>query len=661
MLPDFLRQRFPIPFFAQAVAGGPSRRCEFIGQSFGVPMDDTTPKAAPAPNLGAVAVAALGVVFGDIGTSPLYTLKTVLEATGTASVATAYGVLSLIVWTLIIITTVKYVMVAMRVDNDGEGGILALMSLLGVKRQHRAVIVAVGLFGAALIYGDGAITPAISVLSALEGLQIAAPSLSAHVLPAAVVILVALFMIQPQGTARIGRLFGPIMLLWFLSIGLLGLWGIAKHPSVLIALSPTYAIAFLLHGGSHAFFVLGAVFLCVTGAEALYADMGHFGATPIRLAWSVVVFPCLVLNYAGQAALVAEGASTQQNIFYMLCPQPLLLPLILLATVATIIASQSIITGAYSMTRQAIQLGWMPRLIIKQTSKEGYGQIYVGAVNWILMIVTVGLALGFKKSDNLAAAYGIAVSATMLMTTVLLFIAMRELWRWNILAAGALAGGFFIVDASFFTANMVKVAEGGYVPLLLAACVYFIMYIWHRGIGAINDYFRQRPIPIDRFIAGLSEQGVVRAKGTAVFITRCEQDTPPIIDWYVKQNRCLREKVVALTVATQSVPYVEIEKNITIEEIAPQFWRIVARIGFIQKPDVPRILRLSQWQNQKLDFSDMTYFVGVETIVPGEGHKMLPRWMEMAFAAMERNAAHVTDYLYLPPEKVFEVGRQIAI
>src|SRR5271169_4308767 len=414
--------------------------------------------------IAALGFAALGVVFGDIGTSPLYTLKTVLDLTGDGSEATVLGVLSLIVWTLIAITSIKYVTIAMRVDNDGEGGILALMALLGVKREKRPAIVALGLFGAALIYGDGAITPAISVLSALEGLTIAAPGLGPYVVPMAVAILIALFAIQSQGTARIGHAFGPVMAVWFATIALLGIWGITKHPAVLLGLDPRYAVSYLAHDGLKGFAVLGGVFLCVTGAEALYADMGHFGAKPIRLAWSAVVFPSLVLNYAGQAAIVLNGEPTSGNIFFRLCPSALLIPLVVLSTIATIIASQSIITGAFSMTRQAIQLGWLPRLQITQTAAEGYGQIYVGVVNWLLMIVTIGLTIGLGKSDNLAAAYGIAVSATMLMTSALLFIAMREIWHWNLVAAGAVAGAFMVVDGSFLAANLAKVLEGGYVP-----------------------------------------------------------------------------------------------------------------------------------------------------------------------------------------------------
>src|SRR6202048_3678393 len=439
-----------------------------------------------AGSVASLGLSALGIVFGDIGTSPLYTLKTVLGMTkGSLTPDVVLGVLSLIVWTLIIITSVKYVVVAMSIDNDGEGGILALMSLLCIKKHQQPIIVAIGLFGAALIYGDGAITPAISVLSALEGLNIATPAVKPYVLPAAVVILVALFAIQPQGTARIGKAFGPIMCLWFLAIGVLGLVGISRHPAVLVALNPFYGLHYLFSSGYASFLILGGVFLCVTGAEALYADMGHFGSRPIRFAWSGIVLPSLLLNYAGQSAIVLDGTPTTDNIFYRLCPESLLIPFVVLATIATIIASQSIITGAFSMTRQAIQLGWLPRLQIIQTSEKGYGQIYVGVINWLLMVVTVGLTLFFGKSDNLASAYGIAVSATMLMTTVLLFIAMRAIWGWSLVTAGAVAGIFMLVDAGFFAANFAKVAQGGYVPLILAGLVYGVMLIWHLGATAV--------------------------------------------------------------------------------------------------------------------------------------------------------------------------------
>jgi len=618
-------------------------------------------RRAPHGSQVLLALSALGIVFGDIGTSPLYTFKTILGTAAKSPDAAALGALSLVLWTLFIITTVKYVLLAMRVDNDGEGGILALMALLGVKHQHRPTIIAVGLFGAALIYGDGAITPAISVLSALEGLDMAAPVLQPYVVPAAVVILFALFAIQSQGTARIGHLFGPVMLIWFVAIALLGLVGIAKHPGVFAAVNPAHGLSYLVSNGATGFLVLGAVFLCVTGAEALYADMGHFGAGPIKLAWFFVVFPSLILNYAGQAALVMEGAPTDGNIFYRLCPDALLLPLIVLATVATIIASQSIITGAFSMTRQAIQLGWLPRLQIKQTSSEGYGQIYVGVVNWLLMIVTLGLTIGFGKSDNLASAYGIAVSLTMLMTTMLLFIAMREIWGWSIVAAGAVAAFFLVVDGAFFLANLTKVAEGGYVPLMLAACVYGVMWIWHRGAAAVAMRLRETLMPVPEFLAGIAEKKVPRVPGTAVFLTRTERDTPPVMFWHVKHNRALHEHLFVLRVEVLPVPWVSPDNRMSIERIALNFWRAEARFGFLERPNIPELLAAGKSLGCTANIDDVTYYVGHETVIRRDDGKGLPAWQEWLFAAMERNAVHVSDFFSLPTDQVVEIGRQVEI
>ncbi|WP_266159256.1 potassium transporter Kup [Dyella silvatica] len=611
--------------------------------------------------LYAASIGALGVVFGDIGTSPLYTLKTVLDMTGGNNPQTILGVVSLLIWTLIIVTTVKYAGFAMRIDNDGEGGILALMALLGVKRQKRPFIVAAGLFGAALIYGDGAITPAISVLSALEGLNIVAPSLQPYVLPLTVVILLGLFALQPMGTAKIGRAFGPIMVVWFITMALLGIWGVVRHPSILWALNPYYGLHYVLHSGGGGFLVLGGIFLCVTGAEALYADMGHFGAGPIKLAWSALVFPSLVLNYAGQGAIVLAGASTQGNIFYRLCPAPLTLPLIILSTVATIIASQSIITGAFSMTRQAIQLGWMPRLKISQTSEEGYGQIYVSAVNWTLMLVTIGLALTFKKSDHLAGAYGIAVSATMLMTTALLFIAMREIWGWSLAASGAVAGLFFTVDAAFFASNMMKLFDGGFVPLLLAALVYLVMYVWHKGITAIANRLGENPIPIDQFMSDMTQDGVVRVPGTAVFLTRAKSDTPPVVRWYVRHSLALHQRVLAVTLETASTPWIAAEKRVSIAEIAPNFWSITACYGFMERPDMPALMAQIATHGCPIDPAKLSYFIGMEKIVPREDGQGLPRWIEATFGILLRNCARVTDYLRVPPSQVVDIGRQVSI
>jgi KUP system potassium uptake protein len=621
--------------------------------------------SAVAPGRTALAVtglAALGIVFGDIGTSPLYTLKTAFDFLGgDVTPDRILGMLSLLLWTLFLITSIKYVTIAMSIDNDGEGGILALMSLLGVQRQHRPAIILAGLLGAALIYGDGAITPAISVLSALEGFEIAAPSLTNYVLPAAVVVLVLLFAVQPLGTSRIGAAFGPVMAVWFLSIGALGLWGVARYPEVLLALNPLYGVHLLATNGMRGFAVLGGIFLCVTGAEALYADMGHFGKSPIRYAWSWVVFPCLVLNYAGQSAIALMGEPISNNVFYRLCPAALLVPLICLATLATIIASQSIITGSFSMTRQAIQLGWLPRLTIKQTSDKGYGQIYVGVVNWLLMVVTVALALLFQKSDNLAAAYGIAVSLTMLMTSFLLFIAMRELWQWNLLTSAVTAGLFIIIDAGFFSSNSLKIVEGGYVPLLLAAAVYGLMLIWHRGTVAVAHSLSQTPVSAAEFLAKLKARNVPRVPGTAVFLTRTDSGVPPVMIWHLKQNRSLHERVVVLRVLAESRPRVHWPDLMSVVREGENFWRVTARFGFMQRPDIPHLMKEAHEKGCGVMLDDITYYVGHEIIIHRERGAELPLWQEKIFAAMIRNASHVTDYFRLPSEQVVEIGRQISI
>jgi KUP system potassium uptake protein len=620
--------------------------------------------AAPKPQgpLALLTLSALGIVFGDIGTSPLYTLQTVLGATGGNPTRLAVlGSLSLIIWTLIIVTSVKYVALAMRIDNDGEGGIMALLSLLGIKKHKRRFIVLIGLFGAALIYGDGAITPAISVLSALEGLNILWPAFERFVVPLAVLILILLFAAQRHGTAKIGGLFGPVMALWFLSIAGLGIRGLLLDPAVLIAIDPLYGLRYLAHGGWTAFAVLGAVFLCVTGAEALYADMGHFGARPIRLAWSALVLPSLVLSYAGQAALVLSGAPSGNNIFYQLCPHWLLPLLILLATLATIIASQAIITGAFSMTRQAIQLGWMPRLRVTQTSAKGYGQIYVGPVNWLLMLVTLGLIIGFRKSGNLAAAYGIAVSLTMLMTTLLLFIAMREIWKWHFVPAALAAAGLLIVDLAFVSANMIKIIDGGYIPLLLAAMVYAVMLIWHRGVEAIIARLGEEGVPVEKLLAQLNDGSIARVPGTAVFLTRSAKDAPAVLLWYLKHSRALQERLFILNVVTELVPWISGQDRITFKQIAPDVWRGQARFGFMQRQDIPSVLAAAHEQGCGIDLTDLTYFVGRATIVRRHAGHRLPAWFVGLFSFLDRNSTHIPDLLLLPPEQVAEIGREIEI
>ena len=452
--------------------------------------------------LGLLALGAIGVVYGDIGTSPLYTIKTAIDwAGGEVAPEDALGIFSLIVWTLVIITSIKYVGVIMRADNDGEGGILALMSLLGVKHGRKPLIVAIGMLGAALLFGDGAITPAISVLSALEGLKTSAPAIGDYVVPLSVAVLIGLFAVQSRGTAWISRLFGPIMTLWFVVIGSLGAAGVMRHPSVLWALDPRVGLSYFIGNGLSGFLVLGAVFLCATGAEALYADMGHFGRTPIRLAWFGLVFPALLLNYAGQTALIVDAPlNAGANPFYDLCPERWQLGLVVLATVATVIASQAIITGAFSMTRQAIQLGLLPRIHISQTSEESYGQIYVGFVNWALMALTLILTITFQSSDRLAAAFGIAVSLTMLLTSALMFVAMREVWRWSLPVSLIVAGLFMTVDSAYVAANLVKFFEGGWIPLVVAAILFFLMSCWSEGYAAMRAALEQGTLPLEDFV-----------------------------------------------------------------------------------------------------------------------------------------------------------------
>jgi KUP system potassium uptake protein len=548
------------------------------------------------------------------------------------------------------------------VDNGGEGGILALMALLRRMRGQPAIMF-IGLCGAALVYGDAAITPAISVMSALEGLNIVAPHLQRYVLPATMVILVALFAAQKQGTARIGRLLGPVMLIWFATIALLGIWGIVQNPVVLWALNPTVGLRYLFAGGGTVtLLMVGGVFLCVTGAEALYADLGHFGRMPIRLAWSSLVFPALILNYAGQAAIVLAGAPTEGNIFYHLCPAPLLqLPLVLLATVATVIASQAVVTGAFSMTRQAIQLGLLPRLQIIQTSAEGYGQIYLPAVNYLLMAVTLALAVSFGSSSGLAAAYGIAVSATMLATTVLLSIAMREIWSWPLPVVIVIAIGFATVDLGFLSANMMKISQGGWVPLLLGALICCVMLVWRKGNAAVQKLVDDMQIPIGDIVDRIARGDIPRVPGTAVFVARLTRDVPPIVVWHLRHVRSLHGSIVIVNVVTELIPYVAEENRTEVREIAPQVWRVHAHYGFMEQPDLPALLERAHARGYPVDPSNVTYFIGRETIAPREDGKGLPRLLESTFAFLLRNSSEAIEYFRLPRDMVVEIGRQFAI
>ena len=573
---------------------------------------------APHGSLGALALGALGVVYGDIGTSPLYTMKTALEWGGGATPEVAVGMLSLIVWTLLITTSIKYVAVVMRADNDGEGGILALMSLLGIKHGDRSGVIAIGVLGAALLYGDGAITPAISVLSALEGLKMPVPAIAPYVVPLSVAVLVAIFALQPQGSARIGKLFGPIMTVWFITIGVLGFIGVLSYPDVLVAIDPRYGLAYLFTHGFTGFLVLGAVFLCATGAEALYADMGHFGPRPIRFTWYGLVLPMLLLNYAGQAATVVEGSvAADANPFFVLCPTPLQVPLVILATLATIIASQAIISGAFSMTRQAIQLGLCPRLNITQTSAEGYGQIYVGAVNWVLMALTLGLTLAFRSSDNLAAAFGIAVSLTMLLTSVLMFLVMREIWNWSLPASLLAAGLFIIVDLSFVTANLMKVFEGGYVPLIVAAVIFFLMWTWRRGRELMLQKLERDTLPLANFITQI--QGKSRVLGTAVYMTSRTDVVPVPLLHNLKHNKVIHQRIVLLHVVTENAPFMAADQRIEVNHLINDFHSVVIHYGFMEQPDIPQALDTCGSQQLPFDLMDTSFFVGRLTIIPRGG------------------------------------------
>jgi len=617
-------------------------------------------QAPPRGHLAPMALAALGVVYGDIGTSPLYTFKTAIAwAGGEATPAAALAMLSLIVWTLIITTSIKYVAIVMRADNDGEGGILALMSLLGIKHGERAGVIALGILGAALLYGDGAITPAISVLSALEGIKTPVPAFAPYVLPLSIFVLIALFCLQPQGTARIGRLFGPIMTLWFVTIGALVLLGIVRHPGVLVALDPRYGLHYLFGHGLTGFLVLGGVFLCATGAEALYADMGHFGPQPIRLAWYGLVLPTLLLNYAGQAAVVVDGGVAEDaNPFFILCPPILQLPLVALATAATIIASQSIISGTFSMTRQAIQLGLCPRLHITQTSSEGYGQIYVGFVNWTLMVLTLGLALTFRSSENLASAFGIAVALTMLLTSLLMFLAMREVWGWSLPLSIAVAGLFTIVDLSFVAANMMKVFEGGWVPLVVGAALYFAMSTWRQGRTALMRKLERDTMPLGEFIAQV--HGKARVPGTAIYLTSRVDVVPVPLLHNLKHNKVLHERIVLLHVVTRHIPRVPPDQRLEVVHLGDNFHSVVAYYGFMQNPNVPRVLERCSAQDLQFNMMDTSFFVGRVTIVPEGGSRFRTIRCKL-FEAMHRNALAATEFFRIPPNRVVELGGQVEI
>ncbi len=618
-------------------------------------------QAAKAPSLAAVT--ALGVVYGDLGTSPLYTVQTVLGALGSLTPAhAALGVLSLIFWTLLITISVKYCLLVMRADNHGEGGILALMSLVGMNDWRRGTFIGatMGLLGAALIYGDGIITPAISVLSALEGVNVATVALKPFVLPLAVVILLGLFAVQRFGTAAIGRAFGPVMLVWFAVIGVMGLAGIIQHPAVLAAVNPLYGVRLLAASGPGALLLLGGIFLCATGGEALYADMGHIGRLPIRLAWYALVLPSVLLSYAGQAALMLDGhVAISSNPFWLLAPGWALIPLVVLATLATIIASQAIITGAFSMTRQAMQLGWLPPFDIRQTSDRMYGQIYVPAVNVMMAVGTLAVTLGFGSSERLAGAFGTAVSTTMVLTTFLLFRAMHRVWRWPFPVVLGLAGLFLVVDIGFFVANLAKVVDGGWVPLTLGATIYIIMVTWRTGLWKLRAKLTAMAETPERFYSELRDNRVARVPGTAVFLTRAADQIPAYITEYVRNTGSLHETVLALNVRFEEQPRIE-ERRCTVEPMQNGLTRVTLRYGFIEQPDLTAALKEVEGLPDTVELDRAVFFGTRDHVVAGR-HSILTRWRYGLFALLFRNAVRVTDRFNLPPERTVEIARQVRL
>ena len=609
------------------------------------------------------ALAALGIVYGDLGTSPLYTMQTIVGSlSGRSPAESAMGVLSLITWTLLITISIKYCLFVMRADNRGEGGILALMSLVGMNDWRKGTFVgaSMGLLGAALIYGDGVITPSISVLSALEGVNVATSALKPYVLPAALAILVALFAAQRFGTASIGRAFGPIMLVWFIAIGVLGLIGVVHHPSVLRAINPVYALRLLTVSGPTVFLLLGGVFLCATGGEALYADMGHIGRFPIRLAWYSIVLPSLLLNYAGETGLLLDGIPKGANPFFLLTPHWAVIPMVALATVATIIASQAIITGSFSMTRQAMQLGWLPGFDIRQTSDRTYGQIYMPAVNLMMAVGTIIITLAFRSSDKLAGAYGTAVSTTMVLTTLLLFRAMHSIWRWPLVLVIPLAGLFLVVDVGFFAANLAKIVDGGWVPLTLGFIIFAVMVTWRTGVQAVRVKVSGLAQAPSEFLAEMKDKNIARLPGTAVFLTRTSSGIPAFVAQYARYMGALHTTVIVLNVAFEETPRIQDDHRWTVQPIADGFWRVTLRYGFVEAPDVSATLRELKGLPDPVD-PEKTVFFGVRDIVYPGRHSALSKWRLGIFAYLYRNAVRLSDRLNLPPGRFVEVARKLRI
>jgi len=616
-----------------------------------------------------LSLGALGVVYGDIGTSPLYAMKECFHTTNphhaNAGDPTAVlGVVSLVFWSLLIVVIIKYLAIVLRADNKGEGGTLALAALVQQKiaanRRRLTIPILLALFGTGLLYGEGLITPAISVLSAVEGLSEQNPNLSDLVIPISVAILIALFWVQRYGTGRIGSVFGWIMLVWFLALGIAGTIATVRNPEVLAAMSPHYAIGFLTSNGSHGFLLLGSVVLCVTGCEALYADMGHFGKTPIRLAWSFVVLPGLLLNYFGQGALYLEQGTSVTHPFYGLFEGPLLIPMIVLATMAAVIASQALISGAFSLTNQAVQLGYMPRVTVVHTSSKHEGQIYIPEVNWVFMIACVALVLAFQTSSNLAAAYGIAVTGLFMITSYLIFLVCRRNWGWSLGAALALYLPLVIIDGAFFSSNVVKIAAGGWFPLAVGVGAFAIMTTWWRGRFELSKMMETGTIPDALFLEDISETKLPRVSGTAVFMSSGVDGMPNVLLHHVKHNKVLHQQVVLLSIITENVPFAVGSSAISVRELGQGFYRVVARVGFMQQPDVPRILKRSEKHGLTVSAADTTYYLGRQSLLT-TGKTKIARWRKMLFAFLAHNSRSPTAFFNLPPNRVVELGLQIEL
>jgi KUP system potassium uptake protein len=613
-----------------------------------------------------LALTALGVVYGDLGTSPLYALRECFHGPYAIAPtrANVLGLLSLIFWSLVLVVSVKYIVYVLRADNRGEGGILALTALVtpvgATRRGGRGVLILLGLFGTALVYGDGMITPAITVLSAVEGLRIATPLFSPYVIPIAIAILILLFVVQNHGTAKIGRIFGPVMLFWFLALAALGVAAAVREPSVFAAVDPRHAIDFFVRNRGHGFLVLGSVFLVLTGAEALYADLGHFGAAPIRLAWFVVALPALLLNYFGQGALLLSTPDAVENPFFRLAPAWALYPLVALATAAAVIASQALITGAYSLGMQAVQLGYAPRIEIDHTSAHEFGQIYVPSINWVLMAACIGLVLGFRSSTGLAAAYGIAVTTTMVITTLLFYVVTRERWGWSRARAVAIAGGFLVIDTAFLAANVPKIPHGGWFPLLVAAVVFTLMSTWQAGRALLGKRMRETILPLDDFLGNIALHPPQRVPGTAVFLYRNPNGTPPALLHNLKHNHVLHAQVVVLFVETAEVPHVDPAERVETTRLDEGFFRMIVRFGFMEDPVVPPVLAAVEVPGLDLAPLKTTFFLGRETLIPTERPGMA-LWREKLFTIMARNARSAASFFKLPPNRVIELGAQIEL